>query len=1009
MIDTTQPKHPEKISKRPLELLVVVDKEFRIQSASQSFYYFFDETHKSAKGKTIDQVSAEEQSFQTLEERYQVELQNPDYVEGLGIELGKVTLSNKELWVTARQLLLKDMRPNLVLLIFQEDKESEASANKLLMLDDKEAFDMQVILDENLQVLSANQRYYEFFDTSNRTTEGRALQRLGAHQWDIPQLTDLLEEVITDKQPFQGFEVDYDFPRIGRKSLRLKAQTLVKFDGEPDLVLLTMEDLTEQKEIEREIKQLRSSRERYEVIFNSTYQFTGLLDRTGMVLDANKTALDFAGTTIDDVLDKRLWETTWFREEDYKQIRQSVKRAAAGKLVRHELNILGQGQQEITIDFSLKPDFNKKGRVRWIIAEGRDITEKKQMERELEESREEALRNGEMLNRVVNHVGLGIKYMKAIRDSAGQLVDFKFVQLNQQAKELLFSLETTDKEVIGGRLLELLPEVGQTNFENYKQVLETGENLETETQYEHSQGQQWFHRIVIKLGDGVVVTSENITSRKQRELELKRNKRLIDSVYETASAGIDALTAQRDAQGKIVDFVYERTNLKSREIKQQPDFDFTGKTLLSLFPGVKTDGLFEKYAAVVETGEAYHEIIYYGHEHLRVWVDLTATKWDDGIIMTLVDVTEQKLVEEQAKESAELIETVFNSSEAVLQHYEAVQDKDSNIVDFVYVKTNQKALEMANLPLDTDLAGKRLLEVHPGVKETGVFDLLKEVTTTGEPVQRAFNYNQEGIDKWFQGNYRKLGDGVMVTITDITKLAKTEQLLRHRTEELEATNQELSSFTYSISHDLRTPLRAITGFANMLLKRNYDQLDSEGRRLLRVVTENVNRMAKLISDLLQFSHLGKKSMKANTLHLRPMFEQTFEELNVVYEKRANLQMHDLPTVKGDRDMIRQLVENLLSNAIKFSSKNENPQIEVGEQSSNDMHIIYVRDNGVGFDPQYYDKLFEVFQRLHRDDEFEGTGVGLAIVQKIVHRHGGKVWAESQSGQGTTFYFSIPKK
>ncbi|MGB3589135.1 MAG: PAS domain-containing protein [Tunicatimonas sp.] len=870
MINTAQPKQAERASERPLELLVVVDKEFRIQSASQSFYYFFDETHKTAEGKPIDQLSAEEQSLKTLEKRYQEALQDPGYVEGLGIELDEIKASGKKLWVTARHLLLEDMRPNLLLLIFQENKESEASANKMLMLDDKDAFDMQVILDENLRVLSANQRYYEFFDTSDRTTEGRELQQLGAHQWDIPQLNDLLEEVITDKQPFQGFEVEYDFPRIGRKSLRLKAQTLVKFDGEPDLVLLTMEDLTEQKEIEREIKQLRTSQERYEVIFNSTYQFTGLMDRNGRLLEANQTALDFAGITVDDILDRRVWETAWFREEDRKQLRRSVRRAAAGELVRHELNILGQDQQEAIIDFSLKPNLNKKGRVRWIIAEGRDITEKKQIESNLE-----------------------------------------------------------------------------------------------------------------------------------------RSKQLINSIYESASVGIDALTAVRDDQGEITDFIYQRTNQKSQEINGRGTTDITGNSLLAMHPGVKQQGLFETYVQVAETGETFHDVFYYGHEHLQLWVDLTVSKWGDGILFTYSDITRQKQAEEKVQKSADLIEAVFNASDAVLQHYGAVRNKQGEIEDFVYLKTNERALEMAGMTTDADLTGQRLLNVRPEVRENGVFNLLKEVTTNGQPAQRTFDSNQDGTDRWFQASYLKLDDGVMATITDITKLAKTQQQLRHRTEELEATNRELSSFTYSISHDLRTPLRAIAGFANMLLKRNNDQLDKEGKRLLKVVTENVSRMAKLINDLLQFSHLGKKPMNTKSLDLKPIFEASFKELND-YENSASLQMHYLPTVKGDRDMVRQLVENLLSNAIKFSSGVENPQVEVGEEPSDDTHIIYVRDNGVGFNPEYYDKLFEVFQRLHRDDEFEGTGVGLAIVQKIAQRHGGKVWAESQPGQRTTFYFSLPK-
>jgi len=1116
-----------------LELLVVVDRNFRIQSASESFYCFFDETQKSTQGKTIDSVSVDEDwDFQQLEATYEDIRRQPDYTEGLGAELGTIHLQGKQLQVVARQLLLEDMRPDLLLLIIREEAKEDDSG--IVMLDDQGAFDMQVVLDKDLKVVSANQRYYQFFHTSDGVTEGRQLQNLGGHQWDIPQLSELLQQVATEKQPFRGFEVNYDFPKIGPKSLRLKAQTLVRYDGEPDLILLTIEDLTETREIEEAIRKLRSSKERFEVIFNSTYQFTGLLDRNGRLLEANQTALDFAGISLNDIAEKYFWQTPWFREEDLLQLRRSVKRAAAGELVQYEVEVVGQNQQAITIDFSLKPDFTDAGQVRWIVAEGRDITEKKQIEQELLRSKEEAIRNQEMLDSVVNHVGLGVKYLKALYDSEGKLVDFVFVQLNQQAKELLFSQETPQEDIIGKRLLYLLPEIGQVDFENYQEVLKTGVTLETETQYQHTHGEQWFRRVVVKLGDGVVITIENITQRKQAKISLQKSKQLIDSIYESASVGIDALKIKRDDKGNIVDFIYQRTNQKSQEINNRADTNIIGKGLLALHPGVKQQGLFDKYVRVVETGETFHDIFFYGHEHLQVWVDLTVSKWDDGILFTYSDITERKRAEERVRKSADLVEAVFNASDAVLQHYEAVRNEQGEIEDFVYLKTNQKALEMAGMPPDTDLIGQRLLSVHPGVKVTGVFDILVRVTDSGIPEEKLFHYNQEGIDKWFQGNYRQLHDGVVVTITDITnlklaeqrllnaerkfrilventpdvisrldtelrhtfmnsaiktqtgmepehflglkpqdigldkaetqrfvqlcieardlketrtyygtvptpagdnsiysliapelneneevvsllvitrditELAKVEQQLRKRTEELEAMNRELSSFTYSISHDLRAPLRAMHGFTSMLTDRYQSQLDEEGKRLLSIITTNANRMGKLINDLLGFSHLGKKTMVTQPLNLLPIIEESFSELNQAHGNRATLDIQPLPTVQGDRNMVRQLISNLLSNALKFSSREKQPQVKVGLESDGAMPVIFVGDNGVGFNQKYDSKLFEVFQRLHRDDDFEGTGVGLAIVQKIVHRHGGEVWAKGKEGEGATVYFSLPK-
>jgi signal transduction histidine kinase len=236
-----------------------------------------------------------------------------------------------------------------------------------------------------------------------------------------------------------------------------------------------------------------------------------------------------------------------------------------------------------------------------------------------------------------------------------------------------------------------------------------------------------------------------------------------------------------------------------------------------------------------------------------------------------------------------------------------------------------------------------------------------------------------------------------------------EQRVAERTAQLEATNKELEAFAYSVSHDLRTPLRAIDGFSKILLDGHSGQLDGEGRRLLNVVRDNTARMAQLIDDMLQFSRTGRMELSPNEIDMRRMVGQVVEELrsdtgcsNVVF------QIGDLPSVRGDSAMMRQVMRNLLSNALKFSRSQPAPRIEVGASESEDEIIYHVKDNGVGFEMQFADKLFGVFQRLHSINEFEGTGIGLAIVKRIVTRHGGRVWAEGKVNGGATFYFALPR-
>jgi len=230
-----------------------------------------------------------------------------------------------------------------------------------------------------------------------------------------------------------------------------------------------------------------------------------------------------------------------------------------------------------------------------------------------------------------------------------------------------------------------------------------------------------------------------------------------------------------------------------------------------------------------------------------------------------------------------------------------------------------------------------------------------------------------------------------------------EERVQERTEELE-------SFTYSVSHDLRTPLRAIDGYAQLLRSNHADQLDEEGRRLLRLVYENTQRMGVLIDDLLTLSRLGRRELERTRIDMAALAREAADEVCQAHPDRcdgATIDIGSLPEAVGDRSMIRHVLTNLLANALKFTQNEETPRIAVGVEDTDRERAFFVRDNGVGFDPEYADKLFGVFERLHDEDTFEGTGVGLALVERIVRRHDGRVWAEGEPGAGATFYFTLP--
>jgi light-regulated signal transduction histidine kinase (bacteriophytochrome) len=228
--------------------------------------------------------------------------------------------------------------------------------------------------------------------------------------------------------------------------------------------------------------------------------------------------------------------------------------------------------------------------------------------------------------------------------------------------------------------------------------------------------------------------------------------------------------------------------------------------------------------------------------------------------------------------------------------------------------------------------------------------------------------------------------------------------------QLEAANKELESFSYSVSHDLRAPLRHINGYVELLLKNASSSLDEKSLRYLTTISESANRMGLLIDDLLTFSRIGRVEMQKKVFSLEDLVEEVVNDLEhetngreIIWEKGP------LPDVYGDRSLMKLAFLNLVANAIKFTSPRKQAKIEIGTVSGGkEETVVFVRDNGVGFNMKYGDKLFGVFQRLHAADQFEGTGIGLANVQRIIHRHGGEIWAESEVDKGATFYVSIPK-
>jgi light-regulated signal transduction histidine kinase (bacteriophytochrome) len=265
-----------------------------------------------------------------------------------------------------------------------------------------------------------------------------------------------------------------------------------------------------------------------------------------------------------------------------------------------------------------------------------------------------------------------------------------------------------------------------------------------------------------------------------------------------------------------------------------------------------------------------------------------------------------------------------------------------------------------------------------------------------------------------EGSLRQARDNLQVELEERRHredaIRELNQELAKRAAELEATNKELESFAYSVSHDLRAPLRHVVGYSELLQRQASSLLDEKSQRFIRTILDSAKRMGNLIDDLLAFSRIGRAETENTQVDLEQLVNEVVAEIGQDTKGRdIAWKIGALPVCLGDRSMLRLVVVNLVSNAVKFTSMRAQAEIEIGCVDRDRREVeVFVRDNGAGFEMQYVDKLFGVFQRLHLPEQFEGTGIGLATVQRIIHRHGGKVRGEGVVDQGATFYFSLPK-
>ena len=472
-------------------------------------------------------------------------------------------------------------------------------------------------------------------------------------------------------------------------------------------------------------------------------------------------------------------------------------------------------------------------------------------------------------------------------------------------------------------------------------------------------------------------------------------------MFENMTSGVAVYRVVGDGE----EFIFEDFNRAAEEMDTVNRSDVVGKSVLEVFPGVREFGLFDVFKRVWSTGQPErHPISRYKDDRIAGWRENYVYKLPTGEIVAIYDdVTERKRAEEELRESEEKYRDLFENANDLIQSvgpdmkFQYVNRAWKDALGYTEEEVKELTLMDIICPDDMEHCMETFKEIIDGGEAVGVE--VKFVTKDGRLIDVEGNVNcrvENGIPVATRGVFR-----------DITERKRAEERIERYAEQLEALNKELEAFSYSVSHDLRAPLRSIDGFSQALLDDYSDKVDDQGRDYLKRVRAAAQSMAQLIDDMLKLSRVTKGEMRRESVSLSGIAGEIASGLAVTEPgRKVEFEIEPGLEAVGDPALLRVLLENLLDNAWKFTSKNDTARIEFGIADVEGKKAFYVRDNGVGFDMAYADKLFIPFQRLHNKTEFLGTGIGLATAQRITRRHGGSIWAEGKVGEGVTFYFRL---
>jgi PAS domain S-box-containing protein len=762
----------------------------------------------------------------------------------------------------------------------------------------------------------------------------------------------------------------------------------------------------EQTELNRTI---RESEERFSKIFKASPIVISIASISeGRLTQVNDAWTKLMGFSAEEALGQTVEELGIIDSETRNKIREEL--LSKGKIVQHESNISTKNGEKKSILTSA--ELISIGSGQFSINLVMDITERIKADKKLQES--------ENLNKtLVKHLPQKI----FIKDKGST-----YIACNDNYAD---DLGIVSADIIGKNDFDFYPpDLANSYRADDKQVIEQGKVKNFEEKYLLKGEERWIHTIKVPYRDsenrivGILGVFEDITERKVAEEALRQSEEQFRTLFMSIGEGFYISEIIYDNDNNPCDYRYIEVNPKFEQIVGLNREQLIGLRYKELVP-LDTTKWLENYFKVAQTGEP-QTYEFYSKEYNKYFETYSYKPTKGQVSVFVLDITERKLSEEALLQSNAFIKSIIEQSTQAMW----VSDVNGTLI-----LINPSCCELLNITAEEVVGKYNILEDNI-VESQGYMPLVKAVFEDGIPARFEIKYDTLQLKHLhLKGMAFVFLDVIIFPIKDtngkitnvviqhinVTERKRAEEEIKklneelelrvkQRTEQLEAVNKELETFTYSVSHDLKAPLRGIDGYSKLLLDLYGGSLNDEAKSFLSTIRQSTMQMNQLIADLLEYSRLERTQMrkeKVKIIDLATSITSLYkEELDTrKFILKANI--HDYELV-ADSKGLTVAIRNLIENAIKFTRGKSDPVIEIGCEEKPSSFLIYIKDNGIGFDMKYHKRIFEIFQRLHKVEDFPGTGIGLAMVSKAMQRMNGKVWAESTPGIGSIFYIELPK-